>query len=44
MKLKVVDMTEKKEEKNKKIDPKPVGKEKGTSTRELGNSRKKKEK
>lgn len=37
-------MSKKKEEKNKKIEPKPVGKEKGIDTRELGNSRKKKEK
>ena len=37
-------MSEKKEEKTKKIEPKPLGKEKGTSTRELGNSRKKKAK
>ncbi len=37
-------MSENKEEKNKKIEPKPVGKEKGTSTRELENSRKKKDK
>lgn len=37
-------MSENKEEKNKKIDPKPVGKEKGISKRELGNSPKNKEK
>jgi hypothetical protein len=35
-------MPGKKEEKNNKIKPKPAGKEKGTSSRELGHSQKKK--